>query len=384
MKPFSEVFSEIYQSRLRVLLEVSFSDHALKQQIMSEIYRQAEAIYQRDPSALSADMLADIARAEISRRICVPTGMGPSCLMRRMSEEEQQTAVLLFEKDKTQKEIAEELGIPEEKAGELVSSVKSKIEDLLKYTDTGAGITAAGFMIGMMKAFPANAGPVPYVIEAGMPYGTPIAMQAGASYASSSVSAASSSAVSAGSAGGAAQASAVYTAANTGPAVVSAAGGMSAAKIAAAAAITAAAAGGGYGIYRIVSTQNKTPEPVPEIIEESVSETSVPEEIIIEETEEPEKDAAAEWLGEWTADSGESLDIYSVNNAGMELRFTKYIETGELNTYEYYMEFDDPEKKTASEIGGPADHGGWEYTFCLEDGYITVKSRYPDLIFYEN
>ena len=40
-------------------------------------------------------------------------------------------------------------------------------------------------------------------------------------------------------------------------------------------------------------------------------------------------------------------------------------------------------KTIASEIGSPNDHGGWEYTFVLTNDYITVKSRYPDQIFYK-
>ena len=49
----------------------------------------------------------------------------------------------------------------------------------------------------------------------------------------------------------------------------------------------------------------------------------------------------------------------------------------------YEMEFDDDAKTIASEIGSPNDHGGWEYTFVLTNDYITVKSRYPDQIFYK-
>ena len=96
----------------------------------------------------------------------------------------------------------------------------------------------------------------------------------------------------------------------------------------------------------------------------------------------PDSAADSEWLGTWMAETGESLEIYDVSETGLSLIFHKIIETGELRSYDYEMEFDDADQTIASEIGGPMDHGGWEYTFVLGDGIITVESRYPDQIFY--
>jgi len=96
----------------------------------------------------------------------------------------------------------------------------------------------------------------------------------------------------------------------------------------------------------------------------------------------PDSAADSEWLGTWMAETGESLEIYDVSETGLSLVFHKIIETGELRSYDYEMEFDDVDQTIASEIGGPMDHGGWEYTFVLGDGIITVESRYPDQIFY--
>ena len=107
---------------------------------------------------------------------------------------------------------------------------------------------------------------------------------------------------------------------------------------------------------------------------------------IIPEQEDPAEAADisgdAAWLGTWTSDSGESLEIYGVSETGLSLIFNKFIENGEMGSYDYEMEFDNADNTVASEIGGPMDHGGWEYTFVLGDGYITVESRYPDQVFH--
>lgn len=52
----------------------------------------------------------------------------------------------------------------------------------------------------------------------------------------------------------------------------------------------------------------------------------------------------------------------------------------ELNT-SYEMLFEDAGKTVASEPGDIAQTG-WKYTLELHDGYLTLKSRYPDKFFY--
>ena len=89
------------------------------------------------------------------------------------------------------------------------------------------------------------------------------------------------------------------------------------------------------------------------------------------------------WIGTWTASTGESLEITSVSSNGVSLVFNKLSEQGNMMNVDYEMEFDNSEKTIASEIGSKEDHGGWKYTFVLKDGYIIVKSRYPDQIFYK-
>ena len=92
----------------------------------------------------------------------------------------------------------------------------------------------------------------------------------------------------------------------------------------------------------------------------------------------------SEWLGKWVADNGENLEIYKVSDDdGLILTFNKMSEQGSMMSVEYEMEFDDEDRTVASEVGESEDHGGWEYTFVLSSRYITVKSRYPDQIFYK-
>lgn len=89
------------------------------------------------------------------------------------------------------------------------------------------------------------------------------------------------------------------------------------------------------------------------------------------------------WIGTWKASSGESLEITSQTDQGLKLIFHKLSEQGNMMDVNYEMEFDNDDKTIASEIGGPEDHGNWEYTFVLGDGVITVKSRYPDQLYYK-
>ncbi len=96
----------------------------------------------------------------------------------------------------------------------------------------------------------------------------------------------------------------------------------------------------------------------------------------------PEAKASADgWLGRWYADTGEYLDIRSVSDTGISMVFHIIIENGEFMDSPYELEFDNGARTVASEMGGPEDHGSWEYTFILGDGYITVQSRYPDQVF---
>ena len=89
------------------------------------------------------------------------------------------------------------------------------------------------------------------------------------------------------------------------------------------------------------------------------------------------------WLGIWKAESGESLEIYGETDNGLTLIFHKFSEQGNMMNIDYEMEFDNDNKTQVSEIGGPESHGGWEYILVLSDNYITVKSRYPDQLYFK-
>ena len=49
-----------------------------------------------------------------------------------------------------------------------------------------------------------------------------------------------------------------------------------------------------------------------------------------------------------------------------------HFEEGLLEKFDYEMEFDNADKTVASEKGSIDDNGGWEYTFYMGDGAITV------------
>lgn len=91
----------------------------------------------------------------------------------------------------------------------------------------------------------------------------------------------------------------------------------------------------------------------------------------------------SDWLGTWTASTGENLEIYDVSDGGLMLRFNKYSETGSKISIVYPLEFDNDYKTVASEFESNRDDN-WEYTFILGEGYITVTSRYPDQVFYKD
>ncbi|MCR5794910.1 MAG: hypothetical protein K6G61_06150 [Solobacterium sp.] len=312
---YPELFSRVYQSRIRVLLESGVSDDRIKQRIMSRIYEKGQRRYEKDPAAFNADILTDFAGKEIQSLISIPTGMHTTYLLRDLSEEEKKTAILFFQENRTIGEIARQLDIPAERAAANIASARAKVEEKLKYTDLGDGVTAVGFLIGMLKAYPAavpaavppmietpgRPAPAPRVVEAGGRGTAPSAPVSSHASAPSPAVSGSQPAVSAGNAvpqnaawsaanAGPVSAGNVYTASGAAGAAVKTAGGMTAARIAATAAIAVTAVGGGgYGIYRIMRDPNKKQDPAPEVIndheiEEQIN-TPLPEEIAAGEKE---------------------------------------------------------------------------------------------------
>lgn len=100
-------------------------------------------------------------------------------------------------------------------------------------------------------------------------------------------------------------------------------------------------------------------------------------------TEAPVTEAGKEtWEGKWkSSDTEEYMEIYEVSETGLKVHFY-HEEEGDIALFDYEMEFDDEEKTVASQPGDADANGGWEYTFVLGKGQLTVKSKHPDQIYY--
>ena len=84
------------------------------------------------------------------------------------------------------------------------------------------------------------------------------------------------------------------------------------------------------------------------------------------------------WEGNWQAtDTEEHFEITTVTDDGIKVVFYHF-EEGQIEQFKYDMEYDNPEKTIASEIGSANDHGGWEYTFNFKGDSIVVQSKFPD------
>ncbi len=110
--------------------------------------------------------------------------------------------------------------------------------------------------------------------------------------------------------------------------------------------------------------------------EEETDSAVAPESEMSESTEAIELSMVPAWEGKWqAADTDEHFEIYDVTNDGFKMVFYHF-EEGQIEEFNYVLEFDDPEKMTASEIGN--DHSGWEYSFSFNGDSILVRSKHPD------
>ena len=75
------------------------------------------------------------------------------------------------------------------------------------------------------------------------------------------------------------------------------------------------------------------------------------------------------------------MEIYEVSETGLKVHFY-HEEEGDIALFDYEMEFDDEEKTVASQPGDADANGGWEYTFILGSGQMTVKDKHSDHIYY--
>lgn len=112
----------------------------------------------------------------------------------------------------------------------------------------------------------------------------------------------------------------------------------------------------------------------------ATTETSAPSEASETTAESVHYDTPA-WEGYWeAADTEENFEISEVTDTGFKVLYYHF-EEGQIEQFKYDMEFDNPEKTIASEIGLASDHGGWEYAFNFQGDSITVQSKFPDQVF---
>ena len=104
----------------------------------------------------------------------------------------------------------------------------------------------------------------------------------------------------------------------------------------------------------------------------------------------PETEAGAEqtaqgnlnWLGTWTADNGDYLEIYEQSETQIELVFHKTTEAGAPLAPKYTLYFSEEDEHMAEEPVEVEYNAGWRYFFHLDGDRITVYSRYLDQVFY--
>ncbi len=353
MDNYNEVFSKIFQFRIRDFLEISISDNALKQQVMGRIFQRGKQIYENNPASLTEAVLVAVAKQELLDLISIPTGISTAVLMQNMTAEEQKTAVLLYQENRNVNEIARELNISKVRVLENIDSGRQKLEEKLRNKEIGEGITAVGFIIGMLYRYPVTVTPAvittpginpsaPQAITAGgrTPAATPVSNAPVSSpYAYSS---AVPEAVRSG-AGQAVGSPVVYNASNAGP--VPAAGGMTTARIAIVAAIALTIVGGGvYGIARVIAGDNNKSEPV-----------YVPNETTAYDEERPpvSKDSPAAVKRIKTMSYGDvTQEFYYVDNSVYPSKIVQN-ELGEEKTFEFsYTEDHELTKKEIIDADG--------------------------------
>ena len=105
---------------------------------------------------------------------------------------------------------------------------------------------------------------------------------------------------------------------------------------------------------------------------EQSGENNVSGSILTEQSGESQPSQQQSLEGEYKSnDTEEHFKIYNLTDTGFLVEFYHF-EEGLLEKFDYEMEFDNAEKTVASEKGSIDDNGGWEYTFYMGDGAITV------------
>lgn len=105
---------------------------------------------------------------------------------------------------------------------------------------------------------------------------------------------------------------------------------------------------------------------------EQSGENNVSGSILTEQSGESQPSQQQSLEGEYKSnDTEEHFKIYNLTDTGFLVEFYHF-EEGLLEKFDYEMEFDNADKTVASEKGSIDDNGGWEYTFYMGDGAITV------------
>ena len=105
---------------------------------------------------------------------------------------------------------------------------------------------------------------------------------------------------------------------------------------------------------------------------EQSGENNVSGSILTEQSGESQPSQQQSLEGEYKSnDTEEHFKIYNLTDTGFMVEFYHF-EEGLLEKFDYEMEFDNADKTVASEKGSVDDNGGWEYTFYMGDGAITV------------
>ncbi len=89
-----------------------------------------------------------------------------------------------------------------------------------------------------------------------------------------------------------------------------------------------------------------------------------------------------DWLGTWSSDSGEWIQVTDADENGISFIFHHATELSFVDT-EYTLPFLDSSRSSVAEDESLIANGGWRYAFYLESDCILVTSRYPDKYFYK-
>ena len=91
------------------------------------------------------------------------------------------------------------------------------------------------------------------------------------------------------------------------------------------------------------------------------------------------------WLGLWTADDGESIEVLEATDEALVLTYNGLLASGDGFFHsQYTLSFVDDTRTFAAEPDEVLDRAGWRYCFELRDDRIMMYSRSPEKAFYRD